>query len=854
MQPCLYGDDMIDSSVGNTTPITTAIVNELIIAGKKSFGKFHKCIFHLHTPASHDYKCNENEDNLVLFKDAKLDDLLELGKANGLINDGLLLDQFSDISSIFKSREEYFGYWLIGRKLVKEGIELVVISDHNTTSGYKKLVSVLQDIKKSYAFKIPNTILGIEISCSDKMHVIGIFDVNTTNENIVEEWIRENRISLSDGTFLTSIEVFTKIHALGGIGYIAHINSSAIFDKIYLSSAYKSRLLSLEYMNTIGISNRDQLQSTLNRIKEYNNREFRAIMDEDAHSVASIGKKYFWIKGSGCGFHMIKKALVDYSISIDLEDPCPPDAFIKALYAMPGDTGFLCGKNEDEPFKVVFSPSLNCFIGGRGTGKSTILNILEFMLTQNYMNENMLELMCSYKHIVVIYSLCKKDYLIEFFAPQRDFKGQSMSEYMRSFSPNKYTHILSPTPDISKVIRDEFIHVYNLDLNKEFFHRGIEINRLEKRALLERFMNSKYSVNDLVNRANRERISEFIIANMFRNRVISSPRQTSRILSTDTFLAYLESIGTEMLKRKTEVMTEIESFNIQNKDVLQIVYSQNFESYLPDIMRILNYRQSDRNQLFGSYDISYMNVNNYLHRLYDRIDGIKLLTHLVKREYDNLNRIESIIDFYADSKANSGNVRAVEISQKNYKNFFEALRGVVLSQYNIKTMVNDLRRNICKFEHFDIQFNINNKEGDTTSRPIFKNVSELSLGQTVVAMLTFVLSYGKYADDLTPLIIDQPEDNLDNRYIYKNLVRKLREMKSERQVIIATHSATIVTNALAEQVIVMKSDNSHGWIADTGYPSDKKIVGHILDNLEGGVESFRHKSFIYDELIKEKHK
>ena len=44
---------------------------------------------------------------------------------------------------------------------------------------------------------------------------------------------------------------------------------------------------------------------------------------------------------------------------------------------------------------------------------------------------------------------------------------------------------------------------------------------------------------------------------------------------------------------------------------------------------------------------------------------------------------------------------------------------------------------------------------------VFKSVKELSLGQKVVAMLSFVLSYSDYSNDYTPLIIDQPEDNLD---------------------------------------------------------------------------------------------
>lgn len=94
-----------------------------------------------------------------------------------------------------------------------------------------------------------------------------------------------------------------------------------------------------------------------------------------------------------------------------------------------------------------------------------------------------------------------------------------------------------------------------------------------------------------------------------------------------------------------------------------------------------------------------------------------------------------------------------------------------------------------------------------TERVVMKDIEELSLGQKVVAILTMIFNYGEHSADSTPLVIDQPEDNLDNLYIYQNLVKSLRRIKNKRQVIIATHSATIVTNADAEQVIILESDN-----------------------------------------------
>lgn len=99
------------------------------------------------------------------------------------------------------------------------------------------------------------------------------------------------------------------------------------------------------------------------------------------------------------------------------------------------------------------------------------------------------------------------------------------------------------------------------------------------------------------------------------------------------------------------------------------------------------------------------------------------------------------------------------------------------------------------------------------------------------------------------LLIDQPEDNLDSRYIYNNLVQILRNVKSKRQIIIATHNATLVTNTMSDLVVLMESDGEHGWIESYGYPSEDKIKKHIVNYLEGGKESFEHKAKMYERII-----
>ncbi|HGQ9560085.1 TPA: hypothetical protein ACL22O_000426 [Streptococcus pneumoniae] len=150
-----------------------------------------------------------------------------------------------------------------------------------------------------------------------------------------------------------------------------------------------------------------------------------------------------------------------------------------------------------------------------------------------------------------------------------------------------------------------------------------------------------------------------------------------------------------------------------------------------------------------------------------------------------------------------------------------------------------------------LEFNINSKESSQQLDILYKEVGVLSLGQKVVAMLDFLLAYSDYSKDFRPLIIDQPEDNLDNRYIYRHLVQQFRDVKAQRQIILATHNTTIVTNSMTDQVVIMESDGVNGWIELQGYVSEKYIKNHIINQLEGGKDSFKHKMSIYETALSE---
>jgi energy-coupling factor transporter ATP-binding protein EcfA2 len=126
----------------------------------------------------------------------------------------------------------------------------------------------------------------------------------------------------------------------------------------------------------------------------------------------------------------------------------------------------------------------------------------------------------------------------------------------------------------------------------------------------------------------------------------------------------------------------------------------------------------------------------------------------------------------------------------------------------------------------------------TSGRPHFKDASDLSRGQKCTALLPILLARRD-----NPLIIDQPEDNLDNHFIFETVVNAVQRMKKRRQMIFITHNANIPVLAEAELVLVMNSDGRVGVIEKCGTVDECRE--QIIDLLEGGREAFDLRSKRY---------
>lgn len=125
------------------------------------------------------------------------------------------------------------------------------------------------------------------------------------------------------------------------------------------------------------------------------------------------------------------------------------------------------------------------------------------------------------------------------------------------------------------------------------------------------------------------------------------------------------------------------------------------------------------------------------------------------------------------------------------------------------------------------------QKGDGTD---FKPIQSGSPGQQSAALLAFVLKRGT-----NPIILDQPEDDLDNQLIYDLVVEQLRRSKQSRQFIVVTHNPNIVVNGDAEQVHVMEFEHGQCRIRRFGPLQDSDIRDDVCEIMEGGRQAFLNR-------------
>lgn len=868
---------MAEKLIGNREVFLNRIYN-LIDGPRKRYGDFKKCEFHIHTPASKCYRFiyhhqEENEDleGKHRYEALSLEEVIEYSRKCGYLSDNMyniINKNFDEYKSNeyeknlieknipFDSFKEYITYMTIAHKLYQEKIEVAVISDHNTIKGYPKLKFALNEYHKTRCDKSTTRVelfLGVEMSCSDKNHLIIIYDSNKIQR--LQKYLDEIIMDEELGTYFDTRKIIEDMTKHNAITYIAHINSS----NLYGSGIYNKTLFNSKGLLGIGITSIDKIDREKSRIRCHKkNVDNIAIVHEgDSHDIDSIGKKNCWIKLSKINYKALVKAFLNHQICIYNYKPVKTPIYIKGLVIETGKYGFLGispdSKNvkpTDKQLVLDFSSDLNCIIGGKGTGKSTVLNVIETVFSQQTDSLDMLNFISQHKRIYSLFYMEEKEYLLECI-PQTTLKDYHDYPILLNNSYYKESIYLKLKPQW-----------YNLYLVKRT-NKGEKVyEKIDERDvsyILKNVFRRGYNINKLVNKISNDNIGGYIkevVTYGVNYQDINQYIRAMKSKSERNFQKYLrENLSNiiSMIEERKSLFGSITSeFNERNNNILRIEYTpiSKIEEYIEPFIDIFEVKESKYNSnknVLNTY-LTWGDVQQYFIELIKKVNYFQVLDMFLNKRFRIMDKYLDIEDFQSSPISFKGvNSGLVSISKDNkeavYKTIFEKVKQ------NRKLLEKSIINCFKVLDEFDIKFNINSKEDVATANNNFKDIKYLSLGQKVAALLTFVFKFGIIAGDNTPLLMDQPEDNLDNTYIYKTLVESLKAVKNNRQVIIVTHSSTIVTNADAEEVIVMNSNNTRGWIEKSGYPSEEIITKHIINYLEGGEESFRHKMNMYNIII-----
>ncbi|MCI2808874.1 MULTISPECIES: TrlF family AAA-like ATPase [Alcaligenaceae] len=172
--------------------------------------------------------------------------------------------------------------------------------------------------------------------------------------------------------------------------------------------------------------------------------------------------------------------------------------------------------------------------------------------------------------------------------------------------------------------------------------------------------------------------------------------------------------------------------------------------------------------------------------------------------------------------------------------FDSAEARVVLERLSAPTVRFGLER-VALYDVPKLQVSKQVADGAGGRRTVRREFYKLSLGQQQSILLALMLS----ANSDKPLIIDQPEDNLDGEFIYSTLVPVLRRAKERRQVIIVTHNANVAVLGDAEQIIVLKANNDRAEIVSRGSIDRSETRDAACAILEGAKEAFMRRAKMY---------
>jgi hypothetical protein len=233
------------------------------------------------------------------------------------------------------------------------------------------------------------------------------------------------------------------------------------------------------------------------------------------------------------------------------------------------------------------------------------------------------------------------------------------------------------------------------------------------------------------------------------------------------------------------------------------------------------------------------------------------LSFFSKTTFDSMNHASRGMELFDRRKSTFKDEEQLEVSLNE---FFEKLQAADFDRQTVKDSIQALQSSIISPDHpvkdqlrkdrsakdfADWLYDIEPFSVSYALKFDNKDLHYLSPGEKGIVLLLLYLEAEE--DDNRPLLIDQPDDNLDNLSVYPNLIEYFRDRKRTRQIVIITHNPNLVVTTDTEQVIVAGFDGTRtpkivyrsGALEDTSPATNAGIREEVCKVLEGGIEAFQ---------------
>ncbi|PIP42261.1 hypothetical protein COX18_00915 [Candidatus Desantisbacteria bacterium CG23_combo_of_CG06-09_8_20_14_all_40_23] len=829
-------------------------------------------------------------------------------------------------------------------KLKENKIDIGVITNHNKFDK-NEFKALKKEALKEEIFLLA----GVELSVNDAangIHCLIVFDyenwiVNDTN--FIEQFLisafegianRENKNTNCKYNLTSLFEKLEKHRKDSRDSFIvmAHVEQNSGFYKelgggrklqFAKDELFIRNVLAFQKMRTADIEN--------NLLQWFGSKDKLPAFVEgsDCKNMDNVGKtglqkdengnveKLTYFKIGDFNFSAVRYALTDKNNRIKTAKPIINNSYIKSISF---EGGLLDG------IEINLSSELNNFIGIRGSGKSSILEILRYTLgislsrqavDKNYKNELIEYILKSGGKVkLIIINEHGKEYLIEKIYGQKedifengtridasisavfkqpvyfgqkdlsnkdiDFEADLVNKLIGSRLSDIRLKITAKEMEIKEII-EKYKKLDNLEeLKKEtviklkdaehnlrlFEEKGVaeklrrqsqfdsDISKLEKTGTTTKeFLNDLNSLienykpffqqSGFISEINKEIFEEVTI--IFKQigaefeTLIKSTEKTKELEDNfENIIDRLKSKKEELKDEFGKIKREINIPNLNPEEFLnlnRIIETSKLK--LKEIDNSENKRQGHLDVL--SNKIS--ELNNLWHEEYkimekevSRINEFeKQLTIVVVYKGRRDKFLDKQQQIFKGSGITETNYNKI---QEKYKDFIEIYRDIGtlnnilnlnhLSEYNKK-----FSENLAELLTYQVENKFIIKYND-------KLLKEHSLGQRATALILFLLAQ----KETDILIIDQPEDDLDNQTIYKDVIKEIKSLKGDMQFIFATHNANIPVLGDSEKIFACVCLENKIDVQD-GTIDNREIQKAIVSIMEGGEEAFNRRKDIY---------